>query len=106
MSDLNQEANYPSGNDLRHDHTSNNIVNESTEDVDVIYADITGRIDQFLSDRNPNEVRKGTQLKVRESLQVIQKALHDYGYSFVKHTARLTEGLIHWLYHLMEGRTV
>jgi hypothetical protein len=106
MSDLNQEANNPSGNDVRHDHTSNNIVKEPPEAIDVIYADITGRIDRFLSDRNPNEVRIGTQLKVRESLQVIQKALQDYGYSFLKHTTKLTEGLIHWHYHSMEGRTV
>jgi hypothetical protein len=91
MSDLTPEANNPSENDVRHDHTGNNIVeNKNTEAVDVTYADIAGRIDQFLLDTNPNEVRKGTQLKVRESLQVLQKALHDYGYSSLKHIAKLT----------------
>jgi hypothetical protein len=50
--------------------------------IDTTYPDLVGRIDRFLNDPSPSPddaVRKGTQSKVRDSLQVIQKALKDYG---------------------------
>ena len=47
------------------------------------YADLVTRIDRFLNDLSistrDDGVRKGTQSKVRESLQVVQAALNDYG---------------------------
>jgi hypothetical protein len=64
--------------DERHDNDSNNIIDKGNDTVSTIYADLAGRVDQFLQDTNPNSVRRGTQLKVRESIQVIQKALNDY----------------------------
>lgn len=85
MSNPTAKTNNPSGNDVRHDYTGNSIdTKEKTEVVHAIYADLAGRIDQFLSEENPNPVRRGTQLKVGESLEVIQKALQDYGYSSMK----------------------
>jgi FAD synthetase len=83
MSSGTPEAHPVTGNDVRDDHgESNNIVETRIDAVSIIYGDLAARIDQFLQDANPNSVRSGTQLKVRESLQVIAKALHDYGYPY------------------------
>jgi hypothetical protein len=54
--------------DERHDNDSNNINEKENDAVSSIYADLARRIDQFLQDTNPNSVRRGTQLKVRESI--------------------------------------
>jgi hypothetical protein len=46
---------------------------------DLEYAGLVTRIDEFLNVEG-TQIRRGTQLKVKESLQVIEKALRDYGY--------------------------
>jgi hypothetical protein len=46
---------------------------------DIEYAALVNQIDAFLNVEG-TQVRRGTQLKVKESLQVIAKALRDYGY--------------------------
>jgi hypothetical protein len=58
----------PSRNQQR---TDNNVETE--------YKDLVNRIDTFLKE-DGDAVRKGTQARVQESLQVIQKALTDYRY--------------------------
>jgi FAD synthetase len=81
MSNSIPEAHSTNRNDVRDDHQgSNNIVETGIDAVGIIYADLAARIDRFLQDTNPNSIRRGTQLKVRESLQVIEKALHDFRY--------------------------
>lgn len=49
-------------------------------DGDVEYTGLVNQIDAFLKVEG-TQVRKGTQLKVKESLKVIEKALRDYGYA-------------------------
>lgn len=52
------------------------------DSIDTTYKELVDRINRFLNDSSPSpddSVRKGTQSKVFESLQVIQKALKDYG---------------------------
>jgi hypothetical protein len=78
MSNRSPEAHSTPSNDVDDHLGRNNIVETGIDAVGIIYADLAARIDQFLQDTNPNPIRSGTQLKVRESLQVIEKALHDY----------------------------
>src|SRR5271169_614510 len=61
-------------------------VREEEEDVRAVYADLVGRVERFLEEKADNDLRRGTQLKVQESLQIIRKALHDYGYRSPSHT--------------------
>jgi hypothetical protein len=53
---------------------------EMRREVTRTYEDLVERIDRFLAEEVGNDVRRGTQLKVKESLQVIAKALSDYRY--------------------------
>jgi len=48
--------------------------------IEETYADLVGRIDAFLNEREVSDVRRGTQAKVLESLTVINRALNQYGY--------------------------
>ena len=65
-----------------YDPSDNETRKRQNDWIDTTYPDLVGRIDRFLNDPSPppdDAVRKGTQSKVRESLQVIQKAIKDYG---------------------------
>ena|SRR5436305_2644252 len=61
-------------------------MNKEQEIIMNTYTELVDRIDRFLNDLNPSSasdidrIRRGTQLKVRESLQVIKTALDKYGY--------------------------
>ena len=64
----------------RYEHSEERNLDVDIEHVDSIAMDLAGRIDRFLNGNPASEVRRGTQSKIRESLQVIRKALTDYGY--------------------------
>ena len=74
---------YHGRTDQGYDVNGDKSIQRQNDSIGARYADLVGRIDRFLHEPSilPAEdtVRKGTQSKVRESLQVIQKALKEYG---------------------------
>jgi hypothetical protein len=65
----------------RYEDNEERIDGRQDTTIKEIYLDLITRIDNFLID-NPHtpELRRGTHLKIQESLTVIRKALSDYGY--------------------------
>ena len=72
---------YISRADERCEHTEEKAIENKDDTVNSIATDLVGRIDRFINDNPAAEVRRVAQSRVHESLQVIQRALNDYGYS-------------------------
>lgn len=74
---------YHEQTDDRYDHREDKSAQTQKDSIRATYSDLVGRIDRFLNGPQPpdSEVRKGTRSRVRESLQVIQTALQNFGYS-------------------------
>ena len=74
---------YHGRTDQGYDANGDKAIQRQNNSIGTRYADLVGRIDRFLNDPPlltvDNTIRKGTQYKVRESLQVIQNALKEYG---------------------------
>jgi hypothetical protein len=75
---------YQGRADEQYGHNEDKSTDIQTDAVRATSADLVARIDRFLNEPSFSaniQVRKGTQSKILETLQVIEKALHDYGYS-------------------------
>jgi hypothetical protein len=70
---------YQGRSEDRYELTEESPNGVQVDTVTTVYADLVARIDSFLQEPR-NDLRQGTQAKIRVSIQVIEKALKDYGF--------------------------